>query len=84
MFIDYSAFKSTELEPAIAGVINERDEITWRFSERLLKFISGLPESRRRPLVAHLGHEFGDDLAALVIHRDDLKETDWHDLKDYL
>jgi len=71
-------------EPAIVGMINERDEIHWRFSERLLKFISSLPEARRYPLIAHMGHDLGDDLAVLVINRDDLKKTDWHDLNDYL
>lgn len=76
--------KSKNGEPAIIGYINENSEIHWQFSDRLVEFISSLPETRHYPLIAHMGHDLGDDLAVLVIHHDDLKKTDWHKLEDYL
>ena len=76
--------QNTNSEPAVVGVINEFDELSWRYSERLLKFIDSLPESRRYPLVNRIGHEIADELALLVINRQDLKKTNWHKLEDYL
>lgn len=76
--------QNTYSEPAIVGVINEFEELSWRYSERLLKFIDSLPESRRYPLVNRIGHEIADELALLVINRQDLKKTNWHKLEDYL
>ena len=71
-------------EPAIVGVIDEQDKISWRFSERLLKFIGSLPQDRRYPLIAHISHDVGDELAVLVINQEELKKTHWHNLSDYL
>jgi hypothetical protein len=82
MGMEKDQFKNTT-EPAIVGVINEQYELSWRFSERLLKFIDDLPESRRYPLVNRIGHEIADELALLVMNRQDLKKTNWHDLGDY-
>lgn len=70
-------------ESAIVGVIDQHDELSWRFSERLLSFIDKLPEARRHPLVARIGHEIADELALLVMHRQDLKATNWHKMEDY-
>ena len=73
----------TKAEPAIIGTWNEQNAIVWKFSDRLLNFISCLPEKRQYPLIAHLEHELGHDLSLLVIHHDDLKKSDWHTMEDY-
>ena len=74
---------NTDLEPAIIGYMNDQYEFHWKFNDRLLKFISNLPESRQYPLIAHMEHELGDELAVLVIHHEDLKKSQWHTLNDY-
>jgi len=71
------------MEPAVIGYLNEESEIHWKFSDRLLDFIGHLPEARHYPLIAHMEHDFGDELALLVIHHEDLRKSEWHDLKDY-
>ena len=77
-------FDKDHEEPSIVGWINKNDEIKWEISDRLVQFIGRLPENRHYPLIAALEHGLGDDLAVLVINRDDLNRSDWHKLEDYL
>ena len=70
--------------PAIVGYLNENNELQWRIHDRLVEFISHLPEQRQFPAICGIANNLENEVAVLILNSGDLKNVEWHNLEDYM
>lgn len=69
---------------SIIGYLNENNELRWKIHDRLVEFISKLPQPRQFPAICGIANDLENETAILILNSDDLKKTEWHNLEDYL